>query len=131
MANRTCGIVRRVLSIHNTLDDHRTGLGETNRSLQSMFCFLHSTISLCSMICGNTCPVLLCRSSVVYLSPNFQTVGVAGCCTFISGGKRKISILGYLLLLFSSACTDRCRGGTQLSVSSKVGWPGEGTSLEF
>ena len=26
-----------------------------------------------------------------------------------------------LLLLFSSACTDRRRGGTQLSVSSKVG----------
>ena len=25
-----------------------------------------------------------------------------------------------LLLLFSSACTDRCRGATQLSVSSKV-----------
>ena len=31
------------------------------------------------------------------------------------------SISTYFTLLFSSACTDRRRGGTQLSVSSKVG----------
>ena len=34
-----------------------------------------------------------------------------------------------LLLLFSSACTDRCRGGTQMSVSSKVGGLDKGHPL--
>ena len=35
----------------------------------------------------------------------------------------------YLLLLFSSSFTDRCRGGTQLSVSSKVGGLDKGHPL--
>ena len=41
------------------------------------------------------------------------------------------SLILYFTLLFSSACTNRRRGGTQLSVSSKVGGLEKGHPLNF
>ena len=62
--------------------------------------------------------------SLVYVS---LALYIAGLC--ITGPIYRWSMYLTLLLLFSSACTDRRRGGTQLSVSSKAGGLEDGHPL--